>query len=1420
MKLKKTILKRSLLILSICLIFSISFIYVHINRLHNNLKNPNFITQNYCFDNLESSQITWNITWGGNLDDWARDIAIDNLNNIYLVGGTHSFGNGNEDVLVIKYNSLKEQQWNITWGGSEDDFARGITIDVAGNLYLTGDTQSFGEGNEDTFLAKFNSSGDLQWNTTWGSSGIDHGTAVAIDEEGKIYVTGVKYTGGPSTGQLFLLQFNSSGDLQWTEIWGGSEDERGYDVLVKDSNTVYVIGVQFTNGGIDGDAIIAEYNNSGDQQWIKYWGGSVHDIAFGGALDSEGNIYITGRTESYSSGGQDVFLAQYNSSGDFQWDSIWGGDENDEARDIVLDETGTTIYLTGFTHSFGAGNLDVFLASFNNIGDLQGNETWGGAFDDWGFGLAIDNSNQVFLTGMTESFGAGNRDIFLVEYNFNNITLITPENTTYTGGMTGYFPGTYSFENDENGLVNAKGWIGKDEPNLLSQIIEEKDGHKKVYHLYDNDDNQYTQIANNFSESQPNGTIEFWWYRDNFNYGGFIYLYSDSEQLVRINPSSTVVPNWHYFNENPIQEQHDLNISYFPANEWIHVRLDFETTGGNYLNLSDDTFRLTINGQFSDTGLLNETTEGVAQIRLCTRWGEVGAHNFWVDAVGYSWDSNYNVENNLNEGLLLGYTNTTELEWSGYSLDGQPNITINGNTTIRMPEDGPHTIQIFGNDSLGNDYSSAIRYFTIEETQEPTNITIETPENISYMEPMAGYYAATYGFENDELGTIPEGWTLTNGLGGTAQIISSNGGHNNILELHDDSQPQLELENNFAPQTSGTIEWYTKFSSTSDDFNIHLQSGSSTHILIGFNHGDIQYNNGSWQSILPYSTTEWYHFRLEFNSTAESYDLYVNTQLELNDESYLNTPGGSIDTFYMETGFPDSNYYLYFDAFGFSWDENYEVGDNLNEGLLLSYTNTTELGWMGYSLDGQANITINGNTTIPFPEEGQHSIQVFGNDSLGNAYSSGIRYFTVEDSTSPTWILAPVSEPIELIYGMYQDVEATDLSMPITYSISGADGAFFTIHAETGVLTNSTNLSEGSYNINVIATDNATTPNSLITPITIIVQDSYSEYVHLNLGLTQVDLLTEYGLQMNITTNDIAFLDVERTIIDVYGLTNLTDNMNALYFYSFIVYNESLIENEDCIVSITMRLYYDPGSISNPSNLRVLHYTWIEELQSWLWLPVDISVNTDGNYVEFTTDSLSYFCLAVSDVPFIFIPLGDEGSLLLIPVSGLILIIIIGAAVAVAIPTSLYIYKSKNAQKTSISKKKVPLSKKSLDEDFVKRAQLKRRQLNKTWSPKELSQNGDAIITDTKKKSSQRDSEENSALSNPMQDLSKLDNADLVLLSAKFWEKIEFLNLEEQDEQDLIRDLLSLELQEREALLDEMVELKKKSDHTNDEIQS
>ncbi|MFX1571889.1 MAG: OmpL47-type beta-barrel domain-containing protein [Promethearchaeota archaeon] len=281
------------------------------------------------------------------------------------------------------------------------------------------------------------------------------------------------------------------------------------------------------------------------------------------------------------------------------------------------------------------------------------------------------------------------------------------------------------------------------------------------------------------------------------------------------------------------------------------------------------------------------------------------------------------------------------------------------------------------------------------------SIYIVTPENKTYTGPMNGYYPATYGFENDISGSFPTGWSVLE-TGGTAKIISELDGHNKIIELHDTSDSlKMEITQTFVDKDTGTIEYYIRKADNTTRtkcfiYDTDLTINDAVYLYFDSTGWIRYYNNSGWQNIMTYKSNQWYHLMIEWNCTAGKWYLWL-------DGIYISGKGYGLygnpiamDTIYFGTTDGESNSYSYIDAIGYSWDPRYNIGDNLIEGLLLNFKNLTALDWMGYSLDGQANKTILGNVTIPLPQDGIHSLQVFGNDSIGNIHDSIITYFTVD----------------------------------------------------------------------------------------------------------------------------------------------------------------------------------------------------------------------------------------------------------------------------------------------------------------------------------------------------------------------------------------------------------------------------------------
>ena len=309
----------------------------------------------------------WTKQLGTSNNEYASAVETDSSDNIYVTGMTwggldgstkprYCMGYGTvrasrecTDIFLVKYNSSGTKQWVKQLEGSSKSFdnAQGLAVDSSDNIYVAGFTNGGLDGNTssggyDILLVKYNSGGSKQWLQQFGSSKNDMGLEVNVDSKGNIYVTG--YTQGGLDGKtysgerdIFLVKYNSSGTKQWTQQLGTPTFDEGNGVAVDSSDNIYVSG--WTRGKLDtyaggDDAIVIKYNSSGTKQWTRQFGApsfleksqynsssqmtTSTDKGIGVAVDSSGNIYVTGNTDggldgNTNSGKNDIFLVKYNS---------------------------------------------------------------------------------------------------------------------------------------------------------------------------------------------------------------------------------------------------------------------------------------------------------------------------------------------------------------------------------------------------------------------------------------------------------------------------------------------------------------------------------------------------------------------------------------------------------------------------------------------------------------------------------------------------------------------------------------------------------------------------------------------------------------------------------------------------------------------------------------------------------------------------------------------------------------------------------------------------------------------------------------------------------------------------------------------------------------------------------------------------
>ncbi len=337
-----------------------------------------------------SGELLWSTLLGGDSYDYGNGIAVDSSGNAYIIGYTFSSifpgasqaHAGDADVFVSKLNPDGRLLWTKLIGGSFYDVGEGIAVDSSGNIYITGETDSpafpgtdqTNAGKYDTFVSKLSPSGDLLWSTLVGGSAEDFARGIAVDSSGNAYITGYTYSptfsGTDQTragfADAFVSKFSSGGDLLWSRLLGGSDNDRGYGIAVDSFGNAYITGetesptfpgADQTRAGLT-DAFVSKFSSGGDLLWSTLVVGSAEDYAQGIAVDSSGNAYITGYTNSptfpgtdqINAGDIDVFASKVSAAGELLWSKLVGGSFDERGQGIALDSLGN-IYVAGRTNS-------------------------------------------------------------------------------------------------------------------------------------------------------------------------------------------------------------------------------------------------------------------------------------------------------------------------------------------------------------------------------------------------------------------------------------------------------------------------------------------------------------------------------------------------------------------------------------------------------------------------------------------------------------------------------------------------------------------------------------------------------------------------------------------------------------------------------------------------------------------------------------------------------------------------------------------------------------------------------------------------------------------------------------------------------------------------------------------------------------
>jgi uncharacterized delta-60 repeat protein len=355
---------------------------------------------------LEPVREVWEARYDTFFESYAETasaLAIDGSGNVYVTG-ISSRPDQESSCVTVKYGPDGEMLWEAQLAG-RSDVAAGIALDGTEGIYVTGTL--YGTGWEDYATVKYDANGNEIWVATWGSNVLDSDrpAAIAADHMGNVYVTG--YSDKDSSDHhldyhYITVKYADDGSELWVGdyAWPGGEYDQAKDIAVDSEGNVFVTGwsaVEVTGS----DFATVKYDSEGEELWVARYDGGTS--GYGGealALDGDGNVCVTGSTgPSYSA--LDYATVKYDTDGSELWVATYDGPSgsDDRAAAIAIDSDGS-VYVTGASTGVGTG-YDYATIKY----DPDGNELWVARYhrpesmEDKAVGIAVSEAGLVYVTG-------------------------------------------------------------------------------------------------------------------------------------------------------------------------------------------------------------------------------------------------------------------------------------------------------------------------------------------------------------------------------------------------------------------------------------------------------------------------------------------------------------------------------------------------------------------------------------------------------------------------------------------------------------------------------------------------------------------------------------------------------------------------------------------------------------------------------------------------------------------------------------------------------------------------------------------------------------------------------------------------------------------------------------------------------------
>jgi hypothetical protein len=337
-----------------------------------------------------------------------------------LAGYVSSYGAGSWDLYLAKTNSNGEIEWNHTYGGPGLEGVDSLVGTSDGGFAMVGSTTSYGEGGDDIWLVKTDENGIVEWNHTYGGSKFDSPYSIIQTTDSSFVIAGATGFYSAKEGDqrdVFLVKTDDSGEYEWNRTYSNSDMEKAHCVIQTLDDGYALTGVSDDRRPDEvGDphCWLIKTNNEGEIEWRRDYDSLGTRGADSIILTSDNGYILSGITDKTHDFFHDSFLIKTNSNGEVEWKKTFGGKRYDTINSIIQTTDGGFVF-TGMTSSYGANDQDLWAVKINNVGEVEWELKYGGSKSDRGISIFQTSQERFTIIGRTGCYKEGNCAFWLVK---------------------------------------------------------------------------------------------------------------------------------------------------------------------------------------------------------------------------------------------------------------------------------------------------------------------------------------------------------------------------------------------------------------------------------------------------------------------------------------------------------------------------------------------------------------------------------------------------------------------------------------------------------------------------------------------------------------------------------------------------------------------------------------------------------------------------------------------------------------------------------------------------------------------------------------------------------------------------------------------------------------------------------------------